>query len=236
MLFLLLGCLLPAAQDGGAPSLALAGCTGTMEFDAKVDGSIDGTWVFIYNRSGDPVSATWDSDNSHSQMQYRYEGPLLVERTWDANLDGNMDMLTSYRYSEDGLLLESLEDQGLDGSIEARSLWSYPAAGFEKRASVQKNIRGSVLKEEGYFFWDGPLKTGIQWHPGDNSGDSLVSYLYNEQGLVIQEEIDWKMDGVVEQRESIVRDELGRELIKDKDTNADGIADYRSSWSYNCSG
>ena len=242
MLFLLLACRTTTiAPDGGAPVLALANCVGTMLFDVGVDSIADGIWVFTYNNQGEPSSAVYDSKadgTEDSRMDYVYESDLLASRLWDGDNNGVVDTETTYFYDLGNYLLESREDQGVDGVAEKRSVWELE----DGLKQVQRNMSGESLEdvtEEGYYSWEETengefYQVSMQWHPTNNTGDALVTYTYNDQWLAITEEIDQKMDGMVDQREIYTWDEQGRKLITDKDTNADGIADYRSSWTYVC--
>lgn len=241
MLSLLLACRNGTdSPDGGEPVIALADCVGTMLFDVGVDNIIDGVWVFTYNNQGEPASATYDSKVDglvDSRMDYVYEGDLLVERWWDGDNNGQVDTTTWYFYS-DGDLIESREDQTQDGVADKRSVWEFE----DGLKQVQRNLNGPELNdliEEGYYSWgetsDGLVyQESILWHSAKDTGDTLVSYQYDEALLPVVEEIDKDLDGVIEQREQYTWDDMGRKLTTDKDNNADGLVDYRSSWSYVC--
>ena len=240
MLLLLMACEVPlgiAAEDGGAPTLPLANCIGTMNFDAGLDGIIEGQWVFFYNRYGEPGEATYDTQANgsiDSQMLYIYDDrDRLIERTWDGNGDSIIDARYTYLYDASDRLIELREDMQDDGRDERRRTYTYSENGPLLHEYAWAGDALSIISYEGTYGYAQDFNSTILWQtPGVSR--TQVSRFQNDVGLLIHEETDKDLDGVLDQIEDTLWDEEGRILLVDKDADANGTADYRSTWSYAC--
>lgn len=228
---MLLACGIKAQVDGGEAPLALANCNGTLDFDAAVDDHLEGRWVFVYNRLGDPEEATYDiavDGTIDSRMTFFYLDDLLSERDWDGNGDGIVDRRTFYLYDSTNLLVEERSESG--GALTERIAYDYDP---ERQLHEQTHWKGegaSTLVETGTFSWEDALKASVSWEGPHEA--SLVTYSYDER-LLTREDV-YQGQSTLRQRERTTWDEEGRKSQVDKDVNADGQPDYRSSWTYDC--
>ena len=212
--------------------MILANCVGTLDFDAEVDGTLEGRWIFRYNDMGDPTEAAYDNGANgsiDSRMLFGYEADHLVDRAWDANADGTPETHTFYLYDSQNRLEEERVEAG--GEMSDRVSYDYDDESRVKRQAHWKGEQGTTLYELGLFTWIGPLKKSVLWAAGGT--ESLVTYDYDD-GRLVREEIHHGTSPTASQRELTTWDEQGRKAQVDKDVQADGQPDYRSSWSYEC--
>jgi len=237
-MLLLLACAIPVGpSDGGAPLLPLANCTGIMQFDAGLDGILEGQWTFFYNRFGEPETATYDTQadgKDDSQMRYLYDDrDRLVARTWDGNGDGVMETRYTYHYDESDRLVELREDMQDDGHDDRRRTYTYGETGPLLHEYAWSGETLSTMTYEGSYSYAQDFNSAIVWHtPGATT--TRVSRFQDERGLLIHEETDKNLDGVLDQAEDTLWDDERRILQVDKDADANGSADYRSTWHYDC--
>ncbi len=183
-----------------------------VEFDDNDDGTADRLGTYLYDENGYTEREEIDSD-----------------------LDGLPNTIATYEYDADGLWLDYTYDYEGDGVVDVHYAMTYNANGDLTWAltsygslSVYTYDGNACLIEHRYdAFGDGVL-------------DILWSYECDGEGRQTLEEMDYNVDGTINQRIANTYDARGNLTQRDyEDRQPDevtGTPNFRDSWTYNAEG
>ena len=170
-----------------------------------------------------------------------WQGRLLTLRELDSGHDGTVNARDAYRYN--GLLVDVWsEDTDGDGVYDAIYQYSYAPNGSGRVTGVTRDDGGdgSVNATYTYTLDDAGHVTDLSLDDGnDGSVDTRWTQVIaiNEASETVYDQVmDVGDDGVPDRLLTYVLDRQSRFTFESSDSDADGVLNWQSTWSYDDAG
>lgn len=242
-----------------------ASCTATAEYDDFADGSVDSRFYLTFDANGavtrhDTESRADGTITSTIEWTNDSDGRAIEQRT-DSGADGTAEVIDVWTYDADGNKATWTQDEDGDGTADSGSAYTYDGS-FLLRWDMDENLDGTADHATTVTWTHGTTDVGV--HESDEGLDGDVdfwsAYEYASSGLLLSQEVDWEVDGVVDlvyeyiydaadrlerfqyTYDSVVDsytftyDENGREVLDEYDVHDDGVLDGVMTYTYWCPG
>ncbi len=203
-----------------------------VEFDRDNDGTIDDRSDYTYYPDGKLKTDSW-----HGKMiTYTYDSQgRKIKEVWNFyHGETIIDTFTNtYIYNNDGNVFKGMHDEGSDGTIDSITTCTYYSNG--ERASCESDYdNDGIIDSKCTFDEEGKRLTVLKNIDADEALD-LRTNVYNSSGQRIQQTVDYKNDGSIDQINT--HDPETGNLIKSEFSgNKNGILDEVTTYTYDASG
>jgi YD repeat-containing protein len=219
------------------------GNLGVSETDTDADGQYDTRLEFVRNSDGVMISRRSYSVPEltlRSSVEVTYDGENLVRREMDNDGDGNVELVTTYTYYEDGTLMQSREegDNDDDGQVDSLRVRNHDAMGRVVSDERDNDDAGLEFDESdtytyvGNTIWNRSFEDGVELYSERTSydDDNLTKIERDNDG-------DGEFDGELDEIIDLLYDETGRQISETYDGRPpDGMPDSELLFSYDDDG
>ena len=234
------------------------------EIDSDGDGSFDSSETWSYDANGNLLRHGIDEDgngveesfeqyaydaennqtlqlkdtdgngNTDFQREQFYTDGILTRIEWDVNLDGMIDYVASFEYSDNNDLLSyEIIQEGTNYTYETSTNTYSNGLIFSTSKTTDTNVDGSFDQSEYWEFNESELTVRYELDEGlDGTFEQNYRRSYDEYDHLIEYREDVDGDGMFELLSYYTFNQEGNILSYERDENADGTFEEQAEFFY----